>query len=120
MGQRRLASFRSRSPWFVQHQPGASTHKDGLRDVLLRAPSRGLLVAIDGLIWVNDQQGHVKGDRVLALVANFLTQATTGTSTVFRVGGDEFLIVLSGVDLPATLREAARIVLGVRSLQIPF
>jgi len=75
-----------------------------------------VLVDVDGLIWVNDDRGHVAGDEVLARVAGAL--ALLVQDLVFRVGGDEFLLVLP--DGKDALEVGRRAVETVRALDIPF
>lgn len=51
---------------------------------------------------VNDTYGHVTGDRVLIAFAQFLKENVRSTDTVFRFGGEEFIILLpSATDLEA-------------------
>lgn len=52
---------------------------------------------------VNDTHGHAVGDAVLAAVGGRLTSAVRGDDTVFRYGGDEFVVVGGGPDLAARL-----------------
>ena len=47
---------------------------------------------INGLKSVNDQQGHEAGDRMIQKAANLLQQAFA-TERLFRIGGDEFVVV---------------------------
>lgn len=47
---------------------------------------------------INDSHGHEAGDRALQLVAHLLSQHTRGSDYVFRMGGEEFLLVLVAVD----------------------
>ncbi|MDZ5473979.1 diguanylate cyclase [Bacillus sp. 31A1R] len=42
---------------------------------------------------VNDTYGHIAGDRVLASFAQFLNDSTRSSDTVFRYGGEEFIIL---------------------------
>lgn len=50
---------------------------------------------LDGFKSINDTHGHLLGDEVLKETANRLLSCVRETDTVARVGGDEFLIVLS-------------------------
>lgn len=53
---------------------------------------------LDGFKEINDRFGHATGDTVLKAVANRLLASVRRTDTVARIGGDEFVIVLPGVD----------------------
>jgi diguanylate cyclase (GGDEF)-like protein/putative nucleotidyltransferase with HDIG domain len=52
---------------------------------------------VDGLKKVNDSLGHQAGDRRLRQVAAALLAATTPADHAYRVGGDEFAMLLPGV-----------------------
>jgi diguanylate cyclase (GGDEF)-like protein len=104
----------------VDKLTGLRTHKDDLREELRRSGPLACLVDIDGLIWLNDQYGHVEGDRALAAVAADLLQSVQPSGSVFRVGGDEFLVLLPGLDLVAASALGARIVASIRGLQIAY
>jgi len=54
---------------------------------------------VDHLKQINDQLGHPVGDAVLAGVVRHLDLHLRPQDKVFRYGGDEFLIALSGADL---------------------
>lgn len=68
-----------------------------------------LMVDLAGFHRVNNQFGHQVGDRVLREVARVLTEAVRPSDTVVRYGGDEFLIVMPGLDLEGARRAAARL-----------
>ncbi|MBO6107799.1 MAG: GGDEF domain-containing protein [Eubacterium sp.] len=54
-----------------------------------------LMCDINGLKKMNDALGHEAGDRMITTVADVLKQAY-GDRRVFRMGGDEFLVVREG------------------------
>ena len=53
------------------------------------------LVSIDmnGLKNLNDTRGHAAGDEALTAIAQCLTQASKAHQSVYRIGGDEFLVI---------------------------
>jgi len=50
-------------------------------------------IDVNGLKAVNDTQGHLSGDTLLKDVASTLNEFKTDTSEIYRVGGDEFMII---------------------------
>jgi diguanylate cyclase (GGDEF)-like protein len=56
-----------------------------------------MFVDLDGFKTVNDGHGHDAGDYVLTEVGKRLKQAVRTADTAARIGGDEFLVVLSEI-----------------------
>lgn len=56
------------------------------------------LLDCDGFKGINDRGGHLAGDEVLRRIGLALRQHTRRYDCVGRLGGDEFLLVLSDVD----------------------
>lgn len=62
-----------------------------------RYGEQGVLISIDldGFKFVNDTYGHAVGDKVLKQVARILSEGVRETDSVGRVGGDEFVVILT-------------------------
>lgn len=77
------------------------------------------IIDLDHFKAINDQLGHDRGDDVLRLVADCLDKARPSTSTLARIGGEEFVVLLPDRD-----GELARLVcetlrLSISCLTIP-
>ena len=64
-------------------------------------------VDLDGFKAVNDAGGHRAGDQLLQTIATRLRQAVRGIDTVARIGGDEFLVILTSIDNRENARKVA-------------
>lgn len=67
---------------------------------------------IDNLKQINDQYGHQAGDAVLVAVADRLRRLVRTDDVAARIGGDELVVVLTGLH---TLRQAEQIAEKVRA-----
>ena len=53
-----------------------------------------IMFDVNGLKRTNDTYGHAKGDELIISVADGIKQAVGNDGKVFRLGGDEFMVVL--------------------------
>ena len=67
---------------------------------------------------INDNLGHIVGDKLLKEIGNRLTGILRHNDTVARFGGDEFVILLSDLERVEYAAGVARIIL--KALQKPF
>jgi diguanylate cyclase (GGDEF)-like protein len=75
----------------------------------LPRPVALLLFDIDHFKRVNDRFGHRVGDEVLASIAQLIKSQLRGGDTVYRWGGEEFLVVASGTGFEAARGLAERV-----------
>jgi len=75
-----------------------------------------LMIDLDKFKRVNDERGHHAGDRVLADIAEALSEATREVDVPGRYGGDEFVVLLPDTGPRAALQVAERLVEAVRAV----
>jgi len=57
-----------------------------------------IMLDVDHFKSINDDLGHAKGDQVIVSLGKLLKESFRATDKVFRVGGEEFLILVHGSD----------------------
>lgn len=68
------------------------------------------LYDINGLKWVNDTYGHLEGDHLLRFVAQNIQKELEGEDFVFRLSGDEFIVVFLDKDMDRAREWMERII----------
>ncbi|PRO66044.1 putative bifunctional diguanylate cyclase/phosphodiesterase [Alkalicoccus urumqiensis] len=77
-----------------------------------------LLIDLDGFKNINDTFGHSNGDQLLQAVAQRLRIIISGRGLLFRISGDEFLVMIQELRGECHLNEAATEIL--KDFQRPF
>ena len=79
-----------------------------------------ILIDLDRFKQVNEEFGHLEGDRVLAEIGRALREEVRGEDAIFRQGGDEFAVISPEIngeeaeEVAGRLRERARICVAGR------
>jgi diguanylate cyclase (GGDEF)-like protein len=83
-----------------------------------RQMSAVMFIDLDGFKAINDHHGHEFGDLVLKATADRIRAAIRETDTVARIGGDEFLVILSSLpETPIASRIADNL---IRQIALPL
>jgi diguanylate cyclase (GGDEF)-like protein len=79
-----------------------------------------LFVDLDNFKSVNDQHGHLVGDRILKHAAERLSRGIRAMDIVGRIGGDEFVVLLEDMGVDARMY-AERVAESLKAaLSVPF
>jgi diguanylate cyclase (GGDEF)-like protein len=68
-----------------------------------------VILDLDNFKDINDAFGHAVGDRVLKEIARRIDNAVREGDTAFRIGGEEFLVLLPGASLDRAREVAERL-----------
>ncbi len=79
-----------------------------------------MIIDIDRFKQVNDQYGHIVGDRVIVSIAEQLKQNIRSSDLIVRYGGDEFLILLEQVQFvdARLLAEKIRMAISLEEIDL--
>ena len=85
--------------------PNRASFHERLRDAVARAKRSGrpfglMFIDLDRFKVINDSLGHSTGDQLLQVAARRIRAATRESDPVFRMGGDEFTVLLEGLETP--------------------
>ena len=107
----RLANRKSFDERFA-HEIGQATQRGG--------PVTMLIWDIDDFKSINDRYGHRAGDRVLQAVAQCFVAGLSAGHFVARIGGEEFVVLTTGLRSDAALAVANELRGGVEALRFHF
>jgi diguanylate cyclase (GGDEF)-like protein/PAS domain S-box-containing protein len=98
---------------FLTGLPNRMLLNDRIGQAIALAPRHKKHVAVlfldlDGFKHINDSLGHPIGDKLLQSIAKRLTECVRASDTVSRQGGDEFVVLLSEIELSEDAAVTAR------------
>lgn len=79
-----------------------------------------LMIDIDNFKSINDQFGHIAGDKVLIFVTKLLKKAVRDGDRVYRFGGEEFIILINRTDMEGAIQASERLLHLCRTNQPLF
>ncbi len=77
-----------------------------------------LLVDLDNFKAVNDVLGHLRGDKILIKVGNEIANALRTTDYLFRIGGDDFILLLPETKFSDGLKVGKKICRAISAIQL--
>jgi diguanylate cyclase (GGDEF)-like protein len=83
-----------------------------------RVPAAMILIDLDHFKAVNDAHGHATGDQILCSLTEIINLRIRMTDSLFRIGGEEFVVVLEGqsADSASHLAEQLRTIVEANEL----
>ncbi|MDD2852311.1 MAG: diguanylate cyclase [Desulfuromonadaceae bacterium] len=112
----------------AMHDPLTSLHNRCYLDVaipdLLRSvrdrgePLSLILVDLDKFKLINDTAGHKIGDMALQRAAEVMKECCCGNDLAARIGGDEFIMILPGVDLAGAIERGEELRIRIAGVSV--
>ncbi|TCL36798.1 diguanylate cyclase (GGDEF)-like protein [Anaerospora hongkongensis] len=125
--------------WLIVHRLGLEIQKQAVTDELtglynrrafgeyleqLTAEGTGgfgiAMIDVDKFKSINDQHGHLAGDRYLIQISNLFRTQLGVHSRIFRYGGDEFIAIIPNVTKAELLQMLERVRCAAADLKIPW
>lgn len=99
--------------------PNRTAFVDALARTLQSRDATGGVACLDldHFSVINDAAGHAAGNAVIAAIGSLLRTLSGGDGQVFRIGGDEFALLLQG-DIDAVQRKAEAVRAAIERYQV--
>ena len=89
-----------------------------IRRARTKEPMTLIAIDLDHFKAVNDNYGHESGDNVLRGISDFFRTRVRTSDKAFRLGGEEFLILLNNADAATGMRLAEELRHGIETLPL--
>ena len=101
---------------------GLRHHRPFSERLAAARPGRTAVIAIDvdGFKKINDEYGHQAGDHALVRLGDALQSALRAVDELYRIGGDEFAVVVDVQNAPEALSIAGRLLQAARAAGYPI
>jgi len=83
-----------------------------------RSPASLIILDLDHFKAVNDTHGHAKGDEILQRIAEIVNLRIRVTDSLYRIGGEEFVVVAEHQDLDKAMHLAEQLRLLVEANEL--
>lgn len=75
-----------------------------------------MFIDIDHFKVVNDLYGHIVGSQMLINIGNVLRQLLRDSDSIYRYGGDEFVVIMTDVEIDSVHKVALRILNSIKDM----
>jgi diguanylate cyclase len=75
---------------------------------------------VDNFKSINDEFGHMAGDKVLRILGQHMARSVRGTDFLARYGGEEFVMIMIGMDAEQALKACNKIRTGIQGIAFHF
>ena len=93
-------------------------HREATRSLRTKQPFCLIGLDLDHLKKINDTYGHSMGDKAIAAIANVITKTSRSVDVPSRYGGEEFFIILPGINAKGGLIAAERIRVQIEQTKV--
>ena len=90
-------------------------HREATRSLRSKQPFCLIGLDLDHLKKINDTYGHSMGDKAIATIANVINKTSRSIDIPSRYGGEEFFIILPGIDAKGGIIAAERLRMAIES-----
>ncbi len=92
--------------------------REASRALRLNQPFTLISLDLDHLKRINDTHGHAAGDKAISAIAKAISENARSVDIASRIGGEEFSVILPGIDAAGGMIAAERLRQSIESSQV--